>query len=48
MCFLISNCLVTSYIEIVVSTVVNALDAKQVWFEAYFQNNDCETLMLRL
>lgn len=42
MCFFISNCLVTSYIEIVVSTVVNALEANQVWFEAYFKNSDCE------
>lgn len=42
MSFLISNCLVTSYIEIVVSTVVSALEANQVWFEEYFQNNDCE------
>ena len=28
--------------------VANALDAKKAWFEAYFQNNDCETFMLRL
>lgn len=48
MCFLISNCLVTSYIEIVVSTVVNALEANQVWFEAYFQNNDCEGISTQL
>lgn len=34
--------------ETVESAVANALDAKKAWFEAYFQNNDCETLMLRL
>ena len=31
--------------ETVESAVANALDAKKAWFEAYFQNNDCETLM---
>ena len=30
------------------SAVANALYAKKAWFEAYFQNNDCETFMLRL
>ena len=34
--------------ETVESAVANALDAKKAWFEAYFQNNDCETLMLRI
>ena len=30
------------------SAVVNALDAKKAWLEAYFQNSDCETHMLWL
>ena len=34
--------------ETVESAVANALYAKKAWFEAYFQNNDCETFMLRL
>ena len=34
--------------ESVESAVANALDAKKAWFEVYFQNNDCETFMLRL
>ena len=34
--------------ESIECAVANALDAKKAWFEVYFQNNDCETLMLRL
>ena len=30
--------------ETIESALANALDAKQVWFEAYFQNNDCEVI----
>ena len=30
------------------SAVVNALDAKKAWFEAYFQNNDCEVISTQL
>ena len=30
------------------SVVANALGAKKAWFEAYFQNSDCETHMLWL
>ena len=32
--------------ETVESAVRNALDAKKAWFEAYFQNSDCETHIL--
>ena len=34
--------------ETVESAVRNVLDAKKAWFEAYFQNSDCETHMLWL
>ena len=30
--------------ETIESALANALDAKQVWLEAYFQNNDCEVI----
>lgn len=30
------------------SAVVNALDAKKAWLEAYFQNNDCEGISTQL
>ena len=30
--------------ETLESALANALDAKQVWLEAYFQNNDCEVI----
>mgnify|MGYP004561394457 FL=1 len=30
--------------ETIESAVANALDAKQVWLEEYFQNNDCEVI----
>ena len=30
------------------SAVVNALDAKKAWLEAYFQNNDCEVILTQL
>ena len=34
--------------ETIESALANALDAKQVWFEAYFQNNDCEVSSTQL
>ena len=34
--------------ETIESALANALDAKQVWFEAYFQNNDCEVISTQL
>ena len=30
------------------SAVANAVDAKRAWFEAYFQNNDCEVSSTQL
>ena len=30
------------------SAVANAVDAKKAWFEAYFQNNDCEVSSTQL
>ena len=30
--------------ETIESALANALDAKQVWLEAHFQNNDCEVI----
>ena len=30
------------------SAVVNALDAKKAWLEAYYQNNDCEVILTQL
>jgi antitoxin HicB len=30
------------------SAVVNALDAKKAWLEAYFRNNDCEVISTQL
>ena len=30
------------------SAVVNALDAKKAWLEAYFQNNDCKVISPQL
>ena len=30
--------------ETIESALANALDAKQVWLEAYFQNNYCEVI----
>ena len=34
--------------ETIESAVANALDAKQVWLEEYFQNNDCEVISTQL
>lgn len=34
--------------ETIESAVANALDAKQVWLEEYFQNNDCEVILTQL
>ena len=34
--------------ETIESALANALDAKQVWLEAYFQNNDCEVISTQL
>lgn len=34
--------------EIEKSAVVNALDAKKAWLEAYFRNNDCEVISTQL
>ena len=34
--------------ETIESALANALDAKQVWLEAYFQNNDCEVISEQL
>ena len=34
--------------ETIESALANALDAKQVWLEAYFQNNDCEVILTQL
>ena len=48
MWFIIPSWLVTSFIEIVVSTVANVVEAKQVRFEEYFLNNDCEVILTQL
>ncbi|RHD30051.1 type II toxin-antitoxin system HicB family antitoxin [Blautia obeum] len=34
--------------ETVESAVANALDAKNTWLEAYFQNNNCEVVTTQL
>ena len=34
--------------ENIESAVVNALDAKKEWLEAYFQNSDCEVILTQL
>ena len=34
--------------ETIESAVANALDAKQVWLEEYFQYNDCEVISTQL
>ena len=34
--------------ETIESAVANVLDAKQVWLEEYFQNNDCEVISTQL
>lgn len=34
--------------ESIESALANALDAKQVWLEVYFQNNDCEAISEQL
>ena len=34
--------------ETVESAVGNALDAKNTWLEAYFQNNNCEVVTTQL
>lgn len=34
--------------ESIESAVANAVDAKKVWIETYFQNNDCEVISEQL
>lgn len=34
--------------ESIERAVVNALDAKKAWLEAYFQNSDCEVISTQL
>ena len=48
MWFINPSSMVTSYIDIELSTVANVVEAKQVRFEEYFLNNDCEVILTQL